>query len=136
VEELDGILDRDDVHLSVLVDVVDHGGKCRRLARSGHPGHQNQTARPQGNLLQDSREIELPYGLHLVRNGAKGKRQGSPLLVDVGPEAADAGNADSEVRFLLLGEFLHLPGGHDLFGQQLEVFGFDRRHLQTLELAV
>ncbi len=39
VNELDRIFDRDDVVGAVLVDVVDHRGERRRLARPGRTGH-------------------------------------------------------------------------------------------------
>ena len=38
VYELDRVLDRQYVIGLVLVDVIDHRGKCRRLARAGRPG--------------------------------------------------------------------------------------------------
>ena len=44
VQDLDGILDRDDVHRLRLVDVVDHGGQRRGLARARRAGDEDQPA--------------------------------------------------------------------------------------------
>ncbi len=45
MHELDRILDGYNVIRAVVVAVIDHAGECRRLARSGRPGHQHETAR-------------------------------------------------------------------------------------------
>ena len=78
-----------------------------------------------------SRMVLTSYG-----NGPEGEGERAPLLVDVGPEAAHARHADGEVRLLLLGELLHLPRRHDLLGERLQVFGLERRHVETQQLAV
>ena len=44
VEDLDRVLDRDDVLLPRAVDVVDHRGERRRLARAGRAGDEDQAA--------------------------------------------------------------------------------------------
>ena len=48
VQHLDRVLDRDDVDLAVVVDVVDHAGERRGLARAGRAGDQDQAARLHG----------------------------------------------------------------------------------------
>ena len=45
VHELDRILDREDVVGAVAVDLVDHRGERRRLARAGRAGHEDEAAR-------------------------------------------------------------------------------------------
>ena len=44
VQDLDRVLDRDDVDRLGLVDVVDHRGERRGLARAGRSGHEDQPA--------------------------------------------------------------------------------------------
>jgi hypothetical protein len=44
VHELNGILDRDNVIGSVVIAMIDHAGKRRRLARAGRSGDQHETA--------------------------------------------------------------------------------------------
>ena len=136
MEELDRILDRDHVHAAVLVDVVDHRGERGGFARAGDAGDQDEPARLERDLLEHHRQVQLADGLDLVRNGAERERERAALLVDVGAKPADARHADGEVRFLLLGELLDLPGSHHLLRQHLEILRLDRRHLERLELAV
>src|SRR3546814_1940520 len=40
MDELDRVLDRQDMPVFVLVDVIDHRRQCRRLAGAGRPGDQ------------------------------------------------------------------------------------------------
>ena len=50
VQDLDGVLDRQDVAGTVVVDVVDHGREGGRLPRPGRAGHQYQPALGDGQL--------------------------------------------------------------------------------------
>ena len=136
VEELDRVLDRNHVGAAVLIDVVDERGQRRALARAGNPGDEHQAAGPERDLLEHRREVELPDGLHLVGDGPEGEGEGAALLVDVGAEPAHARHADGEVGLLALGELLHLPGRHDLLGEELQVLGLERGHVEGDQLAV
>ena len=59
VHELDRILDRQDMTVFVLVDVVAHRRQRRRLARAGRPGAQDQPARTVGQVGEDLRGVQL-----------------------------------------------------------------------------
>ncbi len=56
VDELDRILDRDDMALPLLVDLVDDRRQRSRFARAGWAGHQDQSAGPLGQFGDDGRE--------------------------------------------------------------------------------
>jgi hypothetical protein len=116
--------------------VIDHRRQSRGFPRARYPRNQHQTARPEGDLLQYRRQMELSHRLYFIGNGPERKGQGAPLLVDVGPEPAHTGHSDGEVRLFPFREFLHLPRCHDLLGEQLQIFGLHRRHLQAMELAI
>ena len=60
VHELDRVLDREDVAVLVLVDVVDHRRERGRLARAGRAGDQHQAARLVGDLREDLRAPSGP----------------------------------------------------------------------------
>ena len=65
VQELDRILERDDVALAGLINVVDHGGKGRRLSAAGRSGQENETFRNLAELLDDIRQAKLLDGENL-----------------------------------------------------------------------
>src|SRR5512143_2517467 len=136
MEELDRILDRDHVGATTLVDVLDHRRERRRLAGACHPGHENETARLQRDLLEHRWKIELADRARLIWNGAHGVAQRPALLIDVDAEPTDARHADREVALLLFGELLDLARRHELFGQRLEILRAQRLVLERLQLTV
>ena len=56
---LDRVLDRDDMPVEVVVDIVDHRGQAGRLARPGGAGDQDQAARPLDQVADDRRRAQL-----------------------------------------------------------------------------
>src|SRR5258706_1696908 len=136
MEELDGILDRDDVRFAVLVDVLDHGRERGALSRTGNARDENKSAWLERDFLQNARQIQLIDGASLVRDGAHGIAERPALLIHVAAKAPDARHADGEVALLVLGELLHLPRRHQLLGQTLEILRPHGRHLERRELTV
>ena len=59
VQELDRVLDRHDVLVAGLVDLVDHSRQRGRLARAGGPGDEHEAARLARELVHDRGEPEL-----------------------------------------------------------------------------
>ncbi len=116
--------------------MIDHRGERRRLARAGDPGDEHETARLQGDFLEHGRQIQLADLLDFVGDRPERERHGAALLVHVGPEPAHAGYADREVRFLVLGELLDLPGRHDLLGQRLQLLRLEGGDVERHQLAV
>lgn len=53
VHEFDRVLHRKDVPVLRFVQEIDHGSQCGGLARSRGPGHQHETARPQGQIRKE-----------------------------------------------------------------------------------
>ena len=82
VVELDRILDRDDVVVDVLVDVVHQAGQRRALARTRRPGHQEQPAGPQHQLGHHVRQPQLLRRQHVVGNLPQHHRDLAALLED------------------------------------------------------
>ena len=56
VHHLDGVLDGDDMYFAMGVDVIDHGGQGRGLARTGGAGDQHQAPRLQREGCHDLRQ--------------------------------------------------------------------------------
>ena len=59
VHELDRILDRNDVIGLVVVHIVDHARKRRRLTRAGRTRNENEAARMHRDVFEDARRAEI-----------------------------------------------------------------------------
>ena len=98
---LDRVLDGDDVAGPDVVDVVDHGGQRRRLARAGRTGDQDQAPHLLGQLGDHLGKPELVGGGGAGPDPPHGQGGRRPLEVGVDPEAARAGQAVGEVGLVL-----------------------------------
>ena len=136
VEILDRVLDRDDVLLPLVVDLVDHRREGGRLSGSGRPGHQNQSPGLLAKLLQVRRESQLLEGTDPERDGAEGAGDGPALHVDVRPEAGEPLDAEGEVEFPFLLEPLLLDLGQDAVAKPLGVLRHERLVRQWHQTAV
>ena len=137
VQELDRVLDREDVLVPRVVDVVEQRGERRRLAGAGRPGDEHEAPRLVGELVQAGRKAELLESLDLVRDEPEGGADGRALKVGVDAEAREAGNRMGEVDLparleglLLLGREDPVHERPDLVRRQLLVVG------QPLEAAL
>src|SRR5437660_4692892 len=98
MEELDRILDRDDVLVTLTVDLVDHRSQRRRFSGAGRAGHQDQSARSVANLFDDRRQSELFERQDLVRDLPVDGRCRSALIEDVGAESSQTLDAERNVE--------------------------------------
>ncbi|MPN11031.1 hypothetical protein SDC9_158332 [bioreactor metagenome] len=71
VIKFDRVLDRDNVAGPLQIDYVDHGCQRRRLARTGRPGHQHQSARTVQQVFDRIRQTQLLEGQQCTRNLAQ-----------------------------------------------------------------
>jgi hypothetical protein len=110
VQELDRVLDRHDVPGPRRVDVVDHRGQRRRLARAGGAGEQHDAALLLGQLADDGRQLELVDRPDVDRDRADDERHRPALAEGVDAEARDARDRVGEVDLVLLLELTELVG--------------------------
>ena len=136
VEELDWVLDRHDVFVSLAVDLVDHRRECGRFSRSSRSGNQNQTAWLAAQLLDDRRQTEFAEPEYLVGNLPKRGRDRAALMEDVRAEPGEAFEAEREVEFEVLFEPLFLLVGEDRVDEFLGFGGVERRVVERRENAV
>ena len=137
VDVLDRILDRQDVLVALVVDLVEHRRQRRRLAAAGRAGHQHEAARFFRQRRQHRRQAELLEGADLFRDEPVDRADRAALGEDVAAEAgADRLDAEREVQLERFFEALLLRVGQHAVD---ELLGFRRRQLgrrQALELAV
>ena len=137
VQELDGVLDRHDVVLALGVDLVDHRGERRRLARARRPGHEDESLGPLRELLDDRREVQLVEGADLDGDDPDRAAHRPALPEHVAAEARQSLEAEGEVELVLLLELLLLRLVEDAVGEALRVLGRELLELaQRRELAV
>ncbi len=113
VEELDRVLDRHDVLGPGRVDVVDHRGERRRLARAGRPGHEDEAARLLADLLEDGRQEEVADREDAGRDDAADHSDRPALLEDVAAEPPEPRHRVRDVDLEVVLELFLLPRGHD-----------------------
>ena len=121
---LDGVFQRDDVVVHVLVDVGDHAGQSRRLTTSGRPGHQHQAAWPSNHLGDDCRRPQLLERQELVGNPPQHHGDGALLLEDGDTKACLASESKPEVGATHLLQFLLVTLRTDTLHQGNRVFRF------------
>ena len=124
VHELDRVLDREDVVGAVAVDLVDHRGERRRLARAGRARDEHEAARRVGQLGEarggrpSSSSVFSSSGIE-----PEGGAERLALEVDVHAEAREAGDRVREVELPLDLELLLLLGREDPVEQLTRVLG-------------
>src|SRR3954451_11821627 len=108
VQELDRVLDRHDVLVPRLVDLVDHRRERRRLARAGRPGDEHEAARLLDEVHEDRRQAERLERRDVLRDRAHDRADRRALEEGVDAEAGLAGHRVGEVDLPLLLELLAL----------------------------
>jgi hypothetical protein len=93
------------------VDLVDHRGERRRLARAGGTGDEHQTARLLRELGDHRRQVEVGERLDVERDLAHHDRDATALLEAVAAEAREVLDAEREVELVLHLEALLLVLG-------------------------
>src|SRR5690606_35316670 len=121
VHELDRVLDGQDVAALFTVDLVDHRGERRALPRAGRPGHEDEVARPFGELGHDGRQLQLFELLYAERDLPDRDGNAPALAVDDPAEARQLLNPEGEVELFLLLEALLLLLRQDRVGEQERV---------------
>ena len=95
----DRIFDRDDVAAARAVDVVDHGGKRRRLSGSCGTGHEHEAARFIGDFPNDGEAASIIKGRNAVRNDAKREIDEISLSVNIHAKTTQPFDGKRHVAF-------------------------------------
>ena len=135
VEELDGVLDRDHVLFALGVDLVEHRGERRGLARTGRAGDQHQAARLVAQSSSPPRgkpSASKPLISHgIVRNTAPTAPR---WLKQIAAETRQILQAEREVQLQIFLEPVLLRVGQHAIGQRLGVRRGQGSHIQRPQL--
>jgi hypothetical protein len=130
MDVLDRVLDRQNVVLTLGIDLVDHRGECRGLAAAGRAGDQHEAARALGQHGQHRRQPELAERPDLFRDEPVDCGNSAPLVEDVAPESCQAADTEREIELQGFFEALLLCIGENAVDQLL---GLGRRQLRQLQ---
>ena len=136
VDELDGVLDRDDVALSGPVDVSDQGRDRRALAAPGGAGHEHQPPVVFAERPNRLRQAQLLEGQVPAQHRAGDDRDATLVAGEVQPEAPPVLEAEATVEVPLLVEPQPPVVGEGEVQQLLDLFCRGRLHLQPADAAV
>ena len=101
------------------VDVVDHRGQRRRLARTGGSRHQHETAALLRDLLQDRRQVASSRDVRSCTGMTRStSAHRSALLEHVAAEAAQPRHRVGHVDLEVVLELLFLTRAHDAEGHR------------------
>jgi len=127
VDEFDRVLDRDDVILVLLVDVLDHRGQRRRFSGAGRSGDDHQPVGMIAEVFQGIGQAHLFDRRNFQRHESHHRADQAALNEGIDAEAGVAGNFVREVGFHFLQENAHAFGAHQARHRGLHVFGGDFR---------
>jgi hypothetical protein len=127
LDELDRVLDRDDVLVARLVDLVDHRRERRRLARAGGAGDEHESTRAPRQLVHDGRQSELVDRDELAGNQAERGRDRAALEVRVDAEPRAAGDGVGEIELQIGLQPASLVGREDRVDELPRVLGRELR---------
>ena len=129
MQDLDRVLDGDDVHLAGGVDVVDHRGQGRRLARAGRSGDEHETAGLVGEAGEHDRQAQVVHRRRRAAHPPEDHGHAAALAEGVHAEAADAVDHVGEVGLVVALEVVGRVGAHDGGGHLR-----NRRRRESLDL--
>jgi len=115
----------------VLVDVADHRGERRGLARAGRAGHEHHAALLLRELTHDIRQAEFFERRRLERDRTQDQGHRAALSERIDAEAAEARRRVGEVGFVVVLELLD-----PVLGQELAHHPFGVRRHQLLAALV
>ena len=136
VQDLDRVLDRHDVPVVVVVDVIDHRAERRRLARAGRSGDEDETALVVGELADDGRQPERLERRDVALDAPQHEADRAALAHHVHAEAAETGNGIGEVGLGRADELLGALLRHDRERDPLGLHRRDRCEVGPIEPAV
>ena len=136
VHELNRILDRQNVPVQIVVDVVDHRRQRGRLARAGRAGHQYQTARSARKIGEYAGRLQLFERQHARRNRSQ-HRGGAAILVEcIDAEARQPRQVERKIGLQIFVVLLALRIVHDVVDHAVHVFVLERRQVDAAHVAV
>ncbi len=136
VYEFDRIFDRQNMIRLILIDVVDHRGQRRRFTRPGRSGDEHDTARMHRNVLENRWRAQIVERQYFRRNRTKHSGRTAVLIEGVDAKTCQLRYLKREIGLQKLFVVLALLVIHDVVHHAIDVFVGQRRHIDTLDVAI
>lgn len=121
-EVFDWIFEGDDMVVTFLVDLVDHGSQRGRFTAADRAGDQNQTVVVADEGLKNIRQAEFVHAAHDAVDDTKDDIIALALLDDAGTEAAQSFGGIGEFDVTLFFEMMPLRRGEESADERLGLF--------------
>ena len=121
VNKFDGVFNGQNMVVAVVVDVVDHGRKGRRLTGARGASNEHKPARQHRDIPKHLAHAQVVHGQHLRRNGSE-NRSSTPILIkSIDSKTRDTRHFKGEVRLEELLKVLALAVVHDVVDERLHL---------------
>src|SRR6266705_6980659 len=87
VKKLHGVLDRDHVLFTLVIDFVEHGSQRGRFTGACRAGHKDESARLVAQSLHDERQSQSVKAFDFPWNRTEDRANGAPLIENVAAES-------------------------------------------------
>ena len=99
MQKLDRVLDRQNMIVTLDIDLIDHRCKRRRFTRTGWPGHEDEAAWFLAHVGNHGGQAESVERLDLIRNGTKHRSDRTFLVKKIGTKTRHTLEAEREIEF-------------------------------------
>ncbi len=136
MHELDGVLETDDIEAARRVEVIDHRGQRRRLARARRACDEHHALMQIAKFADDRRQTESLHARNIAGDAAERCANTSFLAIDVDAESPAVGADVGKVEILTVLKTLLLSVGQYLLDVVLELGATEIAKLDRHEIAV
>ena len=136
VKVFNRVFDRNDIHRFVLIDVIEHGGQCRRLTRTSSTCNQHETALGQRHVANHIGQMQVFESRNLRLDMTNHDCNRSTLAEHVHTETTHVAGTHGKVTFLVRFKALFLVAVHDIIQEGIHHHGIDSDIKRTLQRTV
>ena len=136
VHEFDRVLDRENVIVALLVDLVEHRRERRRLTGSRRPGDEHESTRPLCERGENRRQAQFLEAADLLGDQSIDCADRAALVEHVHAEARETLDTKREVELEGLFEPLLLRIGEHAVGELLRIGRRQCRTIQACQVAM
>jgi len=136
VYEFDWVFNRQNVVWLVVVDVIDHRREGGRFTRACWSGNQHDSSGMHRHVLENRRRAQIIKRQNLGGDDSEHGGRAAILVVCVDAKAGELWNFEGKIGLKKFFIVLALLVIHDVVHHAIDVFMGQRRHVDTLDVAI